>query len=196
MKSEIKYIELKSGFTHNGPAWIGLVTFSKTGKTIYFDGKAFQRIGSARSRGNFYDIETGQEYWISGVKKKMTDRHEFGNGSILVEKRILKEYLEIVGKSELPKSNYQITEVETRIPIERINELENEVIEKNEFDDDLHFKKPNELSIEEIEFVIEELIESEKESRFNKGRRFAKQKRLILEEELKKRELKTLGNSK
>ena len=73
MKSEIKYIELKSNYSHNGPAWIGLVFFSKTGKTIYFNGKAFQRIGSSRIRGNFYDIETMEEYWISGVKKSALD---------------------------------------------------------------------------------------------------------------------------
>ena len=33
MKSAIKYIELKTGFSDDGPAWIGLVSFSKTGKT-------------------------------------------------------------------------------------------------------------------------------------------------------------------
>ena len=89
MKSEIKYIELKSNYSHYGPAWIGLVFFSKTGKTIYFNGKAFQRIGSSRIRGNFYDIETMEEYWISGVKKNMSDRHKLGNGKIQVERRII-----------------------------------------------------------------------------------------------------------
>lgn len=67
---------------------------------------------------------------------------------------------------------------------------------KSEFANNLHFKQPNELSVQDIEFLIEKLMESEKESRFNKGRRFAKQNRLTLEKELKKRELKTLVNSK
>lgn len=134
MKTEIKYIELKSGFSHNGPAWIGLVSFSKSGKTIYYDGKAFQRIGSDRIRGNFYDIESGDEYWISGVKKDMSDRHKFGVGKIFIEKRILSDYLNIIGKKELPKSDYELTEVETENPIERINELENEKVQSTEFD--------------------------------------------------------------
>ena len=73
MKFEIKYIELKSGNSGNGPAWIGHVSFSKSGKTVYFDGKAFKRIGSDRLSGNYYDIESGDEYWISGVKKDMSD---------------------------------------------------------------------------------------------------------------------------
>jgi hypothetical protein len=33
---EIKYIELKTGYSDYGPAWIGRVKKSKSGKTIYF----------------------------------------------------------------------------------------------------------------------------------------------------------------
>jgi hypothetical protein len=129
MKIEIKYIELKSGFSNNGPAWIGLVSFSKSGKTIYFDGKAFQSLNGMGISGNYFDIESGEEYWISGVKKNRSDRHKVGGGKIFVEKRILNDYLKIIGKSELPKSDYELAEVETEKPIERINELENESIQ-------------------------------------------------------------------
>jgi hypothetical protein len=194
MRTEIKYLELKSGFSGNGPAWIGLVSFSKSGKTIYFDGKAFQRMGSARIQGNFMDIESGNEYWISGVKKDLSDRHKFGGGKILVEKRILSEYLQTIGKSELPKTDFELTEVNIEIPIERINEIENEKYETSEFGADLHFREPNELSNAEIEFVIAELIEDEKSAKFNKGRRFTKRKRLEFEAELEKRGIKTLVN--
>ena len=193
MRTEIKYLELKSGFFGNGPAWIGLVSFSKSGKTIYFDGKAFQRMGSARIQGNFMDIESGNEYWISGVKKDLSDRHKFGGGKILVEKRILSEYLQTIGKSELPKTDFELTEVNIEIPIERINEIENEKYETSEFGADLHFREPNELSNAEIEFVIAELIEDEKSAKFNKGRRFTKRKRLEFEAELEKRGIKNVG---
>ena len=193
MKTQIKYIELKSGFSGNGPAWIGLVSFSKSGKTIYFNGKAFQRMGSARIQGNFMDIESGDEYWISGVKKDLSDRHKFGGGKVLVEKRILSEYLKIIDKTELPKTDFELTEVNVEIPIERIYEIENEKYETSEFGADLHFKEPNELSNEEIEFVIAELIEDEKTAKFNKGRRFTKKKRLEFEAELEKRGIKNVG---
>ncbi|MEP4909111.1 MAG: hypothetical protein ABJS57_08520 [Algibacter sp.] len=193
MRTEIKYLELKSGFSGNGPAWIGLVSFSKSGKTIYFDGKAFQRMGSARIQGNFMDILSGEEYWISGVKKDLSDRHKFGGGKVLVEKRILSEYLKIVGKTELPKTDFELTEVDIEVPIERINKIENEKYETSEFGADLHFKEPNELSNAEIEFVIAELIEDEKNARFNKGRRFTKKKRLQFETELEKRVEKNVG---
>jgi hypothetical protein len=193
MRTEIKYLELKSGFSDNGSAWIGLVSFSNSGKTIYFNGKAFQSLDGTGISGNYFDLENGNEYWISGVKKDMSDRHKFGGGKIYVEKRILSEYLKTIGKTELPKTGYELTEVDTEKPIERINELENEKYETSEFGADLHFKAPNELSNAEIEFVIAELIVDEKNSRFNKGRRFTKKKRLEFETELEKRGIKNVG---
>jgi hypothetical protein len=193
MRTEIKYLELKSGFSDNGNAWIGLVSFSKSGKTIYFDGKAFQSLDGMGISGNYFDLESGNEYWISGVKKDMSDRHQFGGGKILVEKRILNDYLQTIGKTELPKSGYELTEVETEKPIEKINELENEKLESPKFGADLHFKNPNELSDSEIEFVIAELIENEKNLIYKKGRRFSKKKRLEFEAELEKRKLKSVG---
>ena len=193
MRTEIKYLELKSGFSDNGPAWIGLVSFSKSGKTIYFDGKAFQSLSGMGISGNYFNLENGDEYWISGVKKDMSDRHKFGGGKIFVEKRTLNDYLKIIGKSELPKSDYELTEVETEKPIERVNELENVKTQPTEFDSALHFKQPNELTIKEIEFLIGELIEDEKNVKFNKARRSYKTKRLELENELEKREIKNVG---
>jgi len=127
MKTEIKYIELKSGYSHDGPAWIGLVSFSKSGKTLYFNGKAFQRIGSDRLRGNFYDIETGEEYWISGVKRNMADRHICGRGKIFVEKRILDDYLRIINKTKFAGQGYELCEVEEELPVLRIHDIENQV---------------------------------------------------------------------
>ena len=178
---------MKSGFSHNGPAWIGLVSFSKSGKTVYFDGKAFQRIGSDRMRGNYYDIETGNEYWISGVTKDRLDRHQFGKGKIFVEKRILKEYLQIIKLTELPKTDYELTEVNTEKPIERIHEMENSKLDKPQIDYQIYKKTPKELTNEELEFLIEELIEDEIHARYNKGRRMIKKERIELEMELEKR---------
>jgi hypothetical protein len=69
MKEKIMYIELKSGYEDNGPAWIGKVYYSKSGKTIYFSGKAFQSLKGSGIGGNYFDIETSEHYWISGIKK-------------------------------------------------------------------------------------------------------------------------------
>lgn len=65
---------LKSGSLSNF-ARIGRVTFSKTGKSIYYQEKCFARLkGMGGSKANYYDVETGEEYWISGCKKDGTDR--------------------------------------------------------------------------------------------------------------------------
>lgn len=37
----IKYIELKTGYHDNGPAWIGKVKISRSGNTVYFNDHAF-----------------------------------------------------------------------------------------------------------------------------------------------------------
>ena len=183
----LKYIELKSGYSDNGPAWIGQVSFSKTGRTVYFNGKAFYPIGAARISGNYVDIESGEEYWISGVKKDMKDRHWAGGGKIMIEKSILPEYLNLIRKKSLPKSGYELVEVIAGSPVERIYELENKPAEPEEFDANLHFKQPNELTIDELKYVIDELAEDEVNVKFNKARRFTKRKRLEFEAELEKR---------
>jgi hypothetical protein len=43
MKMEIRYVELKTGYSDDGPAWIGKVKLSKSGQTIYFNDKAFRK---------------------------------------------------------------------------------------------------------------------------------------------------------
>jgi len=186
MRSEIKYIELTTKGNHNGPAWIGLVSFSKSGKTLYFDGKAFQRVGSSRTSGNFYDIETGEEYWISGVKKNMNDRHIFGSGKIFVEKRILNDYLKIVNKTALNEHNYELCEVEEKLPTDRINEIENQKYETDsEIDENKRFLKPTELNDKQLDYFIEYFREGSIDGRFLKGRKFSRNKmnELILEKE-------------
>jgi hypothetical protein len=67
MKPRIMYIEYK-GDGLAGTAWIGRVTFSQTGKTIYYRKTAFQSL-KGDYKANYFDVETGERYWISGCKK-------------------------------------------------------------------------------------------------------------------------------
>ena len=73
MIHDLMYIELKTGYSDDGPAWIGYVKTSKSKKTIYFNNHAFQKYNGNYS--NYIDIENGDEYWISGLKKKESNRH-------------------------------------------------------------------------------------------------------------------------
>ena len=72
-KTRIMYIENKSE-SLNGPARIGRVTFSKTGKSICYGGQTFQSLKGSGFKANYFDIETGEEYWISGPRKDGRDR--------------------------------------------------------------------------------------------------------------------------
>ena len=106
MKGRLVYVELKTGFSDNGPAWIGIGRFSKTGRTIYFDGKALVKaIGNS---GNFLDLESRDEYWVSGVKKDGKDRHHSGAGKIRIDNPAVGEYLRLLNFRELPKFRFEV----------------------------------------------------------------------------------------
>ena len=104
----IRYIELKSGYHDDGPAWIARVKLSKSGRTVYFNGQALKR-GTQLGSGNYYDVETAQEYWVSGVKKKGGDRHWAGRGKITIDVGAIDEYLQIVGATELDPSTFVVS---------------------------------------------------------------------------------------
>lgn len=56
----LRYIELKSGHSDNGPAWIGYVTASKTGRTLYFNGRGLMKLKGQRraeSGGNYIEMD-------------------------------------------------------------------------------------------------------------------------------------------
>lgn len=118
------YIELKTGYSDDGPAWIGYVKTSKTKKTIYFNSQAFQKYNGCYS--NYVDIETGDEYWISGLKKKESNRHWAGHGKIMIDQRAVDEYLSLIEEKELPHNLFEIIDIEDRFPVKRVNKLLNE----------------------------------------------------------------------
>ena len=91
MKSRIMYIESKAGGL-SGPARIGRVTFSKTGKTLYYQGRTFQSLKGRGFKSNFYDVATGEEYWISGPRKDGADRLYGGRDLVEIDPDVRREY--------------------------------------------------------------------------------------------------------
>ena len=91
MKPRIMYIEDKSGGLI-GPARIGRVTFSKTGKTIYYRGRTFQSLKGRGFKANFYEVETGVEFWISGPHKDGADTLYGGAQPVEIDEDVRDEY--------------------------------------------------------------------------------------------------------
>ena len=96
MQPRVMYVEEKSGAGDAGPAWIGWVRFSKTGRTVYFRGRRLTRIRGGGISGNHVDLDTGVEHWVSGVKKNGQDRHWAGSGPVDIDPDALDEYHRIV----------------------------------------------------------------------------------------------------
>ena len=120
----LKYIELKAGHADNGPAWIARVSASRSGRTIYFSGKALRRGNGVA--GNHVDLETGEEYWVSGVKKDGRDRHWAGSGKIAIEASAVSEYLDFIGAAELDESRFVIIQDLPPTDLGRLHASENE----------------------------------------------------------------------
>lgn len=72
-KTRIVYIEDKSGGL-NGPARIGRVTFSKSGRSLRYGERTFQTLSGGGFKANFVDVDTGDHFWISGPRKDGRDR--------------------------------------------------------------------------------------------------------------------------
>ena len=114
----LKYIELKSGFNDNGPAWIARVVTSKSGRTLYFNGKALKRAVRGTASGNYIDAETGDEYWVSGVKRRGTNRHWAGSGKIMVEAAAVQELLALLREPTLDSHRFAVaTEIKPTDPL-------------------------------------------------------------------------------
>lgn len=125
------YIELKSGQSDKGPAWIGKVEFSKSGNTIYFNGLALKKMtGTAfaySDSANYYDLENRKGYWISGIKKNGQDRHWAGGGKIMIDSSIKDEYLKLVDFDTLDPNNFELVDIKPTDK-RKFMDLENEKI--------------------------------------------------------------------
>jgi len=89
------YIEDKSNGL-SGPGRIGRVRFSQTGKSLYYGGRTFQTLSGRGFKSNYFNVETGAEYWISGCKKRGGDR--LYGGIIEIDEDVREEYCRRIRK--------------------------------------------------------------------------------------------------
>lgn len=93
------YVENKDGDIDGFCARIGWVSFSKTGLTVYYRGKTLKRARGGGISGNHYDENTGEEYWISGIKKSGSNTHYAESSvSIHVDEDALTEYKNVTNQ--------------------------------------------------------------------------------------------------
>jgi hypothetical protein len=101
-RTRIMYIEYKGDGIVDA-AKIGRVTFSKTGKTLYYQGRRFASLAGRGFKANYVDEETGEEYWISGCKKDGTDA--LYSTSVEIDEDVREEYwTEIRNRPELTQT--------------------------------------------------------------------------------------------
>ncbi|NQT16599.1 MAG: 1-deoxy-D-xylulose-5-phosphate synthase [Planctomycetes bacterium] len=88
-KSRIMWIECKAdGLV--GPARIGRVTWSKSGRSLYYGGKRFESLSGQGFKANYFEVESGDEYWISGCRKD--GRDALYNTDVEIDEDVREEY--------------------------------------------------------------------------------------------------------
>ena len=84
-------IERKSGAL-TGYARIGRVTFNRTGRTLFYRDQVFHRIVGGGLKSNDCDEATGEDYWISGGKRRGRDQLYATNVPVEIDHDVRVEY--------------------------------------------------------------------------------------------------------
>ena len=142
------YLENKSQ-DHSGSALIGFVEFSKSGQTVYFDGKALKKLKNPGINANHFDIETGEEYWVSGVKKNGQDRHWCGGGKTMIDENSIDEYLKLVDFNVIDEKYFTIINF-IKTDKSKFNEFENTAGESRDESRSATFWDNNRRKLSEI----------------------------------------------
>jgi len=91
LRRRLMYVENKDGLIYGANARVAWVSFSRIGRTVYYRGREFGRSNGVS--GNFMDVSTREEYWISGVKKRGSNAHWAESGiKVLIDADATEEY--------------------------------------------------------------------------------------------------------
>jgi hypothetical protein len=87
----VMYIESKAEGL-NGTARIGRVAFSRTGATLHYKDREFGKLGGRGYKANYRDLESGEQYWISGPRRDGADRLYKSNWPVEIDEDVREEY--------------------------------------------------------------------------------------------------------
>ena len=115
MRRQLMYVELKTGYADDGPAWIGWVRYSKSGRSVYYGGRMLQRL----SGGGVVvaTTSTPRPARSSGSQEsRRTDAIEIpaGSGPVRVDDDAAEEYARIVGPRRGRRES-------PRVPLRRVS---------------------------------------------------------------------------
>lgn len=82
----------------HGTARIGRVTFTRTGSTLHYSGKSFQSLKGSGFKANYFCVETGEQYWISGPRRDGTDRLYKSDWPVQIDEDVREEYWTMIRK--------------------------------------------------------------------------------------------------
>ena len=87
-RTSIMYVQKGGGLAPAGR--IVRVHFSKTRRTIYYGGRTYRSLAGSGFKVNYYDVESGEEYWISGCRKDGND--PLYSGTVKIDEDVREEY--------------------------------------------------------------------------------------------------------
>ncbi len=70
-------------------------SFRSPEKTVYYRGRELLKIRGRGVRGNFVDETTGEEYWISGVKRRGSNTHGAESIEVKIDPEALDAYRQL-----------------------------------------------------------------------------------------------------
>lgn len=96
------WIENKTGDGIVGPARIGLAIPSKSGQSLDYAGKTFQTLAGRGFKANYFDVDTGGHYWISGCRKDGMDA--LYTTTVEIDDNIREEYWAVIRNQQANKN--------------------------------------------------------------------------------------------
>ncbi|HWO01681.1 MAG TPA: 1-deoxy-D-xylulose-5-phosphate synthase [Blastocatellia bacterium] len=77
-----------------GPARIGWVDVKDRGKRLIYRERSFRSLRGSGFKANYYDVGTGEKYWITGCRKD--GRNALYNTDVDVDEDALEEYWVVI----------------------------------------------------------------------------------------------------
>jgi hypothetical protein len=95
LRRRLMYVENKDGTIDGVAARIGWVSFLKAGLSIRHRGRTFARANGGGISGSYFDTDTREEYWVSGVKKRGSNVHWAEPVRVIVDDDARQAYAEV-----------------------------------------------------------------------------------------------------